>query len=64
MEKAFKDIKELLISPHILKAHTSDGLFCLESDTSWEGVHGTLLQKTRKRLGSDWLPFLKITPIS
>ena len=34
VEKAFNDIKELLISPAVLKAPTPDGLFCLESDTS------------------------------
>ena len=28
-----------------------DGLFCLESDTSWEGVGGTLLQKE----GNEWV---------
>ena len=33
-EKAFNDIKQLLISPPVLKAPTPDGLFCLESDTS------------------------------
>ena len=44
-EKAFNNIKELLVSPSILKAPTPDGLFCLESDTSHEGVSSTLLQK-------------------
>ena len=44
-EKAFNDIKQLLINPPVLKAPTSDGLFHLESDTSQEGVDGTLLQK-------------------
>ena len=44
-EKAFKDIKQLLINPPALKAPTPDGFFCLESDTSQEGVGGTLLQK-------------------
>ena len=42
-EKAFNDIKELLRSPLVLKAHTPNGSFHLESDTSWEGVGGTLL---------------------
>ena len=46
-EKAFNDIKELLIIPPVLKAPTPDGLFCLESGTSQEGVGGTLLQKQR-----------------
>ena len=50
-EKAFKDIKELLVSPPVLKALTPNGLFCLESDTSQEGVGGTLLQKQ----GNDWV---------
>ena len=45
VEKAFNDIKELLISHPVLKAPTPDGLFHLESDTSREGVGGTLLQK-------------------
>ena len=40
-----KPIKKLLINPPVLKAPTPDGLFCLESDTSQEGVGGTLLQK-------------------
>ena len=33
-EKAFNDIKQLLINPPILKAPTPDGLFRLERDTS------------------------------
>ena len=33
-EKAFNDIKQLLINPPVLKAPTLDGLFHLESDTS------------------------------
>ena len=45
VEKAFNDIKKLLINPPVLKAPTPDGLFCLESNTSREGVGGTLLQK-------------------
>ena len=51
MKKAFNDIKELLISPPVLKAPTPDGLFHLERDTSWEGVSGTLLQKQ----GDKWV---------
>ena len=43
-EKAFNDIKGLLISPPVLKAPTPDGLFHLECDTSQEGVGGTLLE--------------------
>ena len=44
-EKVFKEIKELLISPPVLRAPTPEGLFRLESDTSCEGVGGTLFQK-------------------
>ena len=33
-EKAFNDIKKLLINPPVLKAPTPDGLFHLESNTS------------------------------
>ena len=51
VEKAFHDIKQLLISPPVLKAPTLDGLFRLESDTSHEGVGGTLLQKQ----GKEWV---------
>ena len=49
-ERAFNDIKKLLIDPPVLKAPTPDGLFRLESDTSREGVGGTLLQKQ----GDEW----------
>ena len=50
-EKAFNDIKKLLINPPVLKAPTPDGLFCLESDTSRKGMGGTLLQKQ----GNEWV---------
>ena len=50
-KKAFNEIKKLLISPPVLKAPTPDGLFQLESDTSKEGVGGTLLQKQ----GDKWV---------
>ena len=50
-EKAFNEIKKLLVSLPVLKAPTSDGLFRLESDTSREGVGGTLLQKQ----GDEWV---------
>ena len=50
-ERAFNDIKKLLINPPVLKAPTPDGLFHLESDTSREGVGGTLLQKQ----GDEWV---------
>ena len=50
-EKAFNDIKKLLVNPPVLKAPTPDGLFRLESDTSREGVGSTLLQKQ----GNEWV---------
>ena len=50
-EKAFNEIKKLLVSPPVLKAPTPDGLFQLESDTSREGVGGTLLQMQ----GDEWV---------
>ena len=50
-EKAFNDIKQLLINPPVLKAPTPDGFFHLESDTSREGVGGTLLRKQ----GDEWV---------
>ena len=50
-EKVFKDSKELLIIPPVLRAPTLDGLFRLESDTSHEGVGGTLFQKQ----GDEWV---------
>ena len=50
-EKAFNEIKKLLINPPILKVPTPDGLFQLESDTSREGMGGTLLQKQ----GDEWV---------
>ena len=49
--KSFINIKDLLISPSVLKAPMPNGLFHLESDTSWEGVSGTLLQKQ----GNEWV---------
>ena len=50
-KKAFKEIKKLLVSPPVLKPPTPDGLFRLESNTSREGVGGTLLQKQ----GNKWV---------
>ena len=50
-EKAFNEIKKLLISQPVLKAPTPDGLFRRKSDTSREGVGGTLLQKQ----GDEWV---------
>ena len=49
--KSRKEIKELLISPPVLRAPTPEGLFQLESDTSHEGVGGTLFQKQ----GDEWV---------
>ena len=50
-DEAFNDIKKLLVNPPVLKAPTPDGLFRLESNTSQEGVGGTLLQKQ----GNEWV---------
>ena len=50
-EKAFNDIKELLISPPVLKTPTLNALFHLESNTSQEGVGGALQQKQ----GNEWV---------
>ena len=47
VDKSLKEIKELLISPPVLRALTPEGLFQLESDTSHERVRGTLFQKQR-----------------
>ena len=44
-------IKGLLINPPVLKALAPEGLFRLESDTSCEGVRGTLFQKQ----GDEWV---------
>ena len=44
-EKAFNEIKKLLVCLPVLKAPTPDSLFRLESDTLREGVGGILLQK-------------------
>ena len=44
-EKAFNEIKKLLVSLPVLKAPTPDGLFRLKSDILRDGVGGTLLQK-------------------
>ena len=50
-EKAYNEIKKLLVSLPVLKAPTPDGLFRLEIDTLREGVDGTLLQKQ----GDEWV---------
>ena len=50
-EEHMDDLIDLLINPPVLKAPTPDGLFRLESDTSREGVGGTLLQKQ----GDEWV---------
>ena len=49
-EKAFNEIKKLLVCPPVLTP-TPDSLFRLKSDTSREGVGGTLLQKQ----GDEWV---------
>ena len=62
-EKAYNDIKKLLVNPPVLKAPTPDGLFRLESDTSQEGVGSTLLQKQE----NEWVVIgyhLKRLPLS
>ena len=46
-EKAFKDIKELLISPPVLRALTPEGLFQLESDNCMK-VSGALYFKSKE----------------
>ena len=50
-EKAFNEIKKLLVSLPVLKVPTPEGLFRLKSDTSREGVGSTLLQKQ----GDEWV---------
>ena len=50
-EKAFNEIKKLLINPPVLKVPIPDGVFQLKSDTLREGVGGTLLQKQ----GDEWV---------
>ena len=50
-ERAFNDIKKLLISPPVLKAPAPDDLFHSESNTLREGMGGTLLQKQ----GDEWV---------
>ena len=50
-KKAFNEIKKLLINPPVLKAPTPDGLFRIKSNTSREGMGGTLLQKQ----GDEWV---------
>ena len=50
-EKAFNEIKKLLVSPPVLKAPTPEDLFRLKSNTLREGVGGTLLQKQ----GDEWV---------
>ena len=59
-KKAFNENKKLLVSPPVLKAPTPDGLFHLKSDTSREGVGGTLLQKQ----GGKWISLQKTSQIS
>ena len=62
-EKAFSEIKKLLINPPVLKAPTPDGLFRLESDTSRRhGWH--FITKARRCMGSHWISFQKTPEIS
>ena len=63
-EKAFNEIKQLLVCPPVSKAPTPDGLFRLESDTWREGVGGTLLQKQGNKWVAHWIPFKKTPKIS
>ena len=59
-EKAFHEIKKLLVSLPVLKAPTPGGLFRLESNTLREGVGA----ETRRRMGSYRIPFKKTPKIS
>ena len=43
-QKAFEEIKQLLIKPPILRMVSGDGIFHLESDTSRTTAGGTLYQ--------------------
>ena len=47
-EKAFNEIKKLLVCPPVLKAPTPDGLFRLKSDTLRDGVGGSFTPKARR----------------
>ena len=50
-QKSFQQNQKVINNPPVLKAPTPDGLFRLKSDTSREGVAGTLLQKQ----GDKWV---------
>ena len=43
-QKAFEDIKQLLVKPPVLRMVSGSGFFHLESDTSQSAVRGTLYQ--------------------
>ena len=43
-QKAFEEIKQLLVKPPVLRMVSGDGIFCLESDTSRTAAGGTLYQ--------------------
>ena len=43
-QKAFEEIKQLLVKPPVLRMVSEDGIFCLESDTSHTATGGTLYQ--------------------
>ena len=62
-EKAFNEIKKLLVSLPVLKAPTPDGLFRLESDTS-RRCRWYITAETKRRMGSYRIPFKKTPKIS
>ena len=59
-EKAFNEIKKLLVSPPVLKAPTPDGLFRhFERRCGWY-----ITTKARRQMGSYWISFKKTSKIS
>ena len=60
-EKAFNEIKKLLVSLPVLKAPTPDDLFRLKSDTSCGWY---ITAKIRRQMGSYRIPFKKTSQIS
>ena len=52
-EKAFNDIKKLLVNPPVLKAPTPDGLFRLKQENEWVviGYHSKRLPPSAKNFG-------------
>ena len=63
-EKAFNEIKKLLVSKPVLKAPTLEGLFRLKSDTLREGVGWYIIAETRRQMGSYRIPFKETPKIS